>query len=120
MKCGSLTARSAAAVAWIIALLAFSTHAADKPGPTPDQAWRCLKEGNERFAAGRLESKDVGPARRKELTAGQHPFAVVLSCADSRVPPEIVFDQGLGEIFVVRVAGVYGLASGKVQWLPTK
>ncbi len=105
MKRRSLTARSAALVAGIMALLAFSAHAADKPGPTPEEALRCLKEGNERFAAGRLEGKDVGPARRKELTAGQHPFAVVLSCADSRVPPEIIFDQGLGEIFVVRVAG---------------
>jgi carbonic anhydrase len=105
MKRGSLTARWTAAVAWIIPLLAFSTHAADKPGLTPEEAWRCLKDGNERFAADRLEGKDVGSARRKELTAGQHPFAVVLSCADSRVPPEIIFNRGLGEIFVVRVAG---------------
>jgi carbonic anhydrase len=100
-----LTAFSPVAAACIIALLAFSTRAADKPGLTAEQAWRCLKEGNQRFAADRLEGKDVGSARRKELAAGQAPFAIVLSCADSRVPPEIVFDQGLGDIFVVRVAG---------------
>ena len=105
MKHRCLSARLAAAAAWIITLLALLASAADKPGLTGEQAWRCLKEGNERFAAGRLAGKDVGPARRKELTAGQQPFAVVLSCADSRVPPEIIFDQGLGEIFVVRVAG---------------
>jgi carbonic anhydrase len=93
------------AVAWIVALLAFSAQAADKPSPTAEQAWQRLKDGNERFAADRRESKDVGTARRKELTAGQYPFAIVLSCADSRVPPEIIFDQGLGNIFVVRVAG---------------
>lgn len=100
-----LMTRSAVAAFCMIALSAFSTHAADQPSLTPEQAWRCLKDGNERFAAGRLEVKDVGPARRKELAAGQHPFAVVLSCADSRAAPEIIFDQGLGEIFVVRVAG---------------
>ena len=44
-------------------------------------------------------------ARRKELETGQHPFAVILSCADSRVPPELLFDQGLGDMFVIRVAG---------------
>src|SRR5205085_10520354 len=64
-----------------------------------------LKEGNGRFAAGKLAVKDVGAQRRATLAKGQHPFAVVLACADSRVPPELVFDQGLGELFVLRVAG---------------
>jgi carbonic anhydrase len=93
------------AVAWIVPLLAFSAQAADKPSLTAEQAFQRLKDGNERFAADRRENKDAGPDRRKELTAGQHPFAIVLSCSDSRVPPEIVFDQGLGNLFVVRVAG---------------
>ena len=77
-----------------------------------------LKEGNERFATDRLEHKDMGAARRTELTAGQHPFAAVLSCADSRVPPEIVFDQGLGDLFVVRVAGNVGepFALGSIDY----
>lgn len=64
-----------------------------------------LLDGNKRFISGGLSKKDLGDARRKELTKGQHPFATVLSCSDSRVPPELVFDQGLGDIFIVRVAG---------------
>jgi carbonic anhydrase len=105
MKHACLKGRLVVAVACIVSLLAFSAQAADKLRPTAEQAWQCLKDGNERFAADRREGKDVGSARRKELTAGQHPFAIVLSCADSRVPPEMIFNQGLGDIFVVRVAG---------------
>jgi carbonic anhydrase len=96
---------SIVAIAWIIPLLVLSSRAADKPKPTPEQAWRSLKAGNERFASDRLRDKEVGAAGRKGLAAGQQPIAAVLSCADSRVPPEIIFDQGLGEIFVVRLAG---------------
>jgi carbonic anhydrase len=70
------------------------------------QALDRLREGNRRFAAGR---QDVAPlttsARRVELTEGQEPFAIVLGCSDSRVPAELVFDQGLGDLFVIRVAG---------------
>jgi carbonic anhydrase len=105
MKHAYLEKRLVVAVAWIVAWLAFSVQAADKPSAAAEQAWQCLKDGNERFAADRLGGKDVGSARRQELTAGQHPFAIVLSCADSRVPPEIIFDRGLGDLFVVRVAG---------------
>ena len=93
------------AVAWIVPLLALAAQAADKPISTVEEAVQRLKDGNDRFAAGRLEGKDVGSVRRNELTTEQHPFAIVLSCTDSRVPPEIVFDQGLGDLFVVRVAG---------------
>ena len=64
-----------------------------------------LMDGNKRFMAGSLAQKDVGEARRKELAGGQHPFAIVVTCSDSRVAPEIIFDEGLGEIFTVRVAG---------------
>jgi carbonic anhydrase len=105
MKHAYLAKRLVVAVAWIVSWLAFSAQAADTPSSAAAQAWQCLKDGNERFATDRLEGKDVGSARRQELTAGQHPFAIVLSCADSRVPPEIIFDQGLGNLFVVRVAG---------------
>ena len=64
-----------------------------------------LKRGNERFVNDRAEPVRHDSARREELAAGQRPFAVILTCADSRVAPEIAFDAGLGELFVVRVAG---------------
>ena len=65
-----------------------------------------LREGNRRFVLEiRSEVNSATRARRSELTAGQEPFAVILGCSDSRVPAEIVFDQGLGDLFVIRVAG---------------
>jgi carbonic anhydrase len=65
-----------------------------------------LREGNRRFVSEiRSEASPSSRARRSELTAGQEPFAVILGCSDSRVPAEIVFDQGLGDLFVIRVAG---------------
>ena len=65
-----------------------------------------LKEGNQRFVSGTssLEPQN-NPGRCRELVAGQQPFAVVVGCADSRVPVEMIFDQGLGDLFVIRVAG---------------
>ncbi|HWO40440.1 MAG TPA: carbonic anhydrase [Candidatus Eisenbacteria bacterium] len=70
------------------------------------EALERLRQGNRRFVSG-VRSLDVflSQARRAELLAGQKPFAVVLGCSDSRVPVEIVFDQGLGDLFVIRVAG---------------
>ena len=70
-----------------------------------DDSLNRLVDGNKRFVSGDLSKKDLGDSRRQELSKGQHPIAIVLSCSDSRVPPEIVFDQGLGDIFIVRVAG---------------
>jgi carbonic anhydrase len=76
-----------------------------QPGVTPArQALARLQEGNRRFVAN-LESAEAGQPRRFELTREQKPFAIVLGCSDSRVPAEIVFDQGLGDLFVIRVAG---------------
>ena len=63
-----------------------------------------LSEGNRRFAAG-LRSHELLPMKRLELVDGQAPFAIILGCSDSRVPAEIVFGQGLGDLFVIRVAG---------------
>ncbi len=64
-----------------------------------------LKTGNDRFVADQKDGKLQDSARRTELVSGQAPYAIILSCADSRVVPELAFDTGLGEIFVVRVAG---------------
>jgi carbonic anhydrase len=64
-----------------------------------------LKDGNERFVSDGLERKLQDKTRRVDLTSGQDPYAIILSCADSRVVPELAFDAGLGELFVVRVAG---------------
>lgn len=64
-----------------------------------------LKEGNKRFVADKMTNRHQDIKRRLELVEGQNPFAVVLTCADSRVVPEIIFDTGLGELFVVSVAG---------------
>jgi carbonic anhydrase len=69
------------------------------------EALERLKDGNRRFVADRKRAAQVGPTRRNELTERQEPFAIVLGCSDSRVPAEIVFDQGLGDLFVIRVAG---------------
>lgn len=78
----------------------------ENSGITADQALKILMEGNARFASGNSTHPDQSVAdRRAELVTSQHPFAAVVTCSDSRVPPEIVFDQGLGEIFVVRTAG---------------
>ena len=73
------------------------------------EAWDALqrlKEGNRRFLSGEAgQAALLSPSRRSELVQGQKPFAVILGCSDSRVPAEIVFDQGLGDLFVIRVAG---------------
>lgn len=70
------------------------------------EAFERLKSGNARFAADvRGNAVRLGEGRRRELVAGQEPFAIILGCSDSRVPAEIVFDQGLGDLFVIRVAG---------------
>ncbi len=72
---------------------------------SPVDAMGRLVAGNDRFVSGRLKHPDQTPARRNQVAPHQCPFAIVLDCADSRIPPEIVFDQGLGDLFVCRVAG---------------
>lgn len=64
-----------------------------------------LKEGNERFMKGHSIHPDESLARIKEIKKAQHPFVTVVSCSDSRIPPELIFDQGLGDIFTIRTAG---------------
>src|SRR5215831_13062951 len=104
----------------------------DQPMVSPAAALARLKEGNGRFTAGNMQhphessdersymaknsyenagmislgmTSEQAAKRRAELTKSQHPFAIILSCSDSRVPPELVFDEGLGDLFIVRVAG---------------
>lgn len=72
---------------------------------TPAAALAALLDGNARFASGRAEHPRQDAAARGALTSGQRPIAAILGCADSRVPPALVFDQGLGDLFTVRVAG---------------
>lgn len=74
-------------------------------GVTPDQALQTLMEGNQRFSKDQSLHLDRASERRQELLSKQAPFAVILGCSDSRVAPEIVFDQGIGDLFIVRVAG---------------
>lgn len=71
----------------------------------PEQALEKLVQGNTRFQLNKLTSQDQTTNRREELIDNQAPFAVIVACADSRVAPEIIFDQAIGDLFVVRVAG---------------
>jgi carbonic anhydrase len=84
-------------------------------------AWKALKEGNERFVAGRPEHPSQSVEYRASLTAEQRPTAVVFGCADSRVAAEIIFDQGLGDMFVVRTAGhvIDSAVLGSVEYAVT-
>jgi carbonic anhydrase len=73
---------------------------------TPDEALQKLMEGNKHYVANQMTAAKLsGQTTRTSLSKSQKPYAVILSCSDSRVPPEIIFDKGLGEIFVIRVAG---------------
>ena len=72
---------------------------------TQDQVLTRLQEGNARFVDDKLDGQLQDSNRRSALTSGQEPYAIILSCADSRVVPELAFDAGLGELFVIRVAG---------------
>jgi carbonic anhydrase len=71
---------------------------------TPQQVLQSLKEGNERFTSGQMKNRDV-LAQAQNSATFQHPVAVILNCMDSRTSPEIVFDQGLGDVFAIRIAG---------------
>lgn len=94
----------------VLALLALGALAADpahkvSPPVAPEAALARLTEGNKRFVAGTLTHNAPTAQQWAELSKGQHPFAIVLACADSRLAPEIIFDQGLGDLFVLRNAG---------------
>jgi carbonic anhydrase len=77
----------------------------EQAAPTPDQALELLMEGNRRWVTGNLDHPNRSIERRQQLTEAQAPFATVFSCIDSRVPAEIVFDCGIGDLAVVRTGG---------------
>ena len=86
-----------------LAFLAF----AENP-PSPNDVLAALTKGNERFVSGKPSYPHQDTARKAELSLGQHPVATVISCSDSRVPPELIFDEGLGDLFTIRVIGNIG------------
>jgi carbonic anhydrase len=99
--------RFAAVLALVLSAagLAFAT-AATAPAVSPDEALQKLMDGNKRFIENHMTgSKLCDLSTRTGLAKSQQPYAIILTCSDSRVPPEIIFDKGLGEIFVIRVAG---------------
>lgn len=77
----------------------------ENPVANADEALQRLLEGNQRYAANKSTDLNESQKRRTELASGQSPFATIFSCVDSRVPPELIFDRGLGDLFVIRTAG---------------
>jgi len=85
----------------------------------PEMAIQLLVDGNKRFASSIVLTDDLTNTKRKLLTEkGQKPFAAIITCSDSRVPPELIFDQGLGDLFVIRVAGnvIDSVGMGSIQY----
>lgn len=104
IMCASFLLFAALASAQQVAATPASHAAAVSPSPSPQDIWADLMEGNRRFTTGAPKSRDL-PSLRKSLVQAQHPKAIVLACSDSRVAPELLFDQSLGDLFVVRSAG---------------
>jgi carbonic anhydrase len=100
LKASGLTAVS-------LALAACTPAQVPTEGPVTraDEALQRLMDGNKRFVANKSTDLNESQSRRVELATGQNPFATIFSCVDSRVPPELVFDRGLGDLFVIRTAG---------------
>jgi len=95
---------AAMAVAASGGVLSASPRATQRPR-TSAEALALLKTGNDRFVHGKTNRKPVTPQALAELEKGQYPFATIIGCSDSRVPTELIFDQGLGDLFVIRLAG---------------
>ncbi len=109
MKTLTFRVTSLTLAATIAASLFAGTRDETKASVSPAKALVALKEGNARFSKGESTHPHGGQARRMEVAKGQRPIAAILGCADSRLSPELVFDQGLGDLFVTRVAGnTYG------------
>ncbi|WP_084965730.1 carbonic anhydrase [Thermoactinospora rubra] len=98
-----------------------ATGTATRP-VTPDEAWATLREGNRRWVSGTATRPHQDPARRAEVAQKQDPYAVIVSCIDSRVPPEIVFDAGIGDLLTVRSAAqtIDPLVTGAIEYGPAE
>jgi len=107
-----------AAASALLSLAVFTASSEDKPAITAQQALQKLSEGNARFVQERAAHPNQSSERRAEVLSGQNPFAVILGCSDSRIPPEIIFDQGIGDLFIVRTAGqvVDDVALGSIEY----
>jgi carbonic anhydrase len=107
-----------AAALMLSVLAATAVDAVETKNITESQALQKLMEGNARFVSGSVMHPNQSAEIRQELILGQHPFAVVVGCSDSRVPPELIFDQGLGDIFMVRTAGqvLDDVALGSIEY----
>ena len=95
-----------------------ATPKEEDPMINADQSIQILMEGNGRFATAKPQYPNLIPKRRKEVSKGQKPFAIIFGCVDSRVPPELVFDRGLGDLFVIRTAGqaLDGAVLGSIEF----
>ena len=89
-------------------------------GMSPAEAWAALREGNERFVRGEMAHPSQDAGQRAKIAGAQYPFAVIFGCSDSRVAAEIIFDQGLGDVFVVRTAGHLSLIHISEPTRPSK
>ncbi|PSB28443.1 carbonic anhydrase [Stenomitos frigidus] len=105
LKLGSIGAVGLAANLWRVKQVYAAERSVIEPPPNPDLALKKLMAGNQRFVQHQPQYPDQSAKRLQEVAQAQHPFATILSCADSRVPAEIVFDQGIGDVFDVRIAG---------------
>ena len=94
-----------------------TSHAPVHAAPSAAEVWDSLMAGNRRFVAGKPQARDLASLRHK-LASGQSPKAIILSCSDSRVGPELIFDQSLGDLFVVRTAGnvADAVALGSIEY----
>lgn len=93
------------ATVFALLVVVLASAAQKGSGMSAQEALKKLVTGNQRYTAASMTHPNQTPECRARVAKGQHPFAIILSCADSRVPPEVIFDQGLGDLFTVRVAG---------------
>ncbi len=106
MKSSTVVSRIAVLATALAATAGMAFASGGGTGVSADQALQKLLDGNKRYVESKMSAPDRSDASaREKLAQGQQPYAIILSCSDSRVPPEIIFDQALGEIFVIRVAG---------------